>query len=197
VGAQARSGAGIFRRHEARLELARGLLHHPRVLFLDEPTLGLDPQTRRHIWDYLTLLREREHLTIFLTTHYMDEAEHCDGIAVIDHGRLVAVDTPDGLKNALGGDLVVLSAQDNQAVADEVRARYGIDAALQGDEVRFHVASGERFLPDFVRQLRQPIASIGVRRPTLEDVFVHLTGHEIRDSELDAKEQLLRGMRRW
>jgi len=180
-----------------RLELARGLLHHPRVLFLDEPTLGLDPQTRRHIWDYLRALRESDNLTIFLTTHYMDEAENCGRIAIIDHGSIVAVDTPDGLKTAVGGDLVVLAAQDNAAAVREVAERYGIEAAERDGQVRFHVRSGEQFLPDFVRQFHQPLLSIGVRRPTLEDVFVQLTGHEIRDSELDAKEQLLRGMRGW
>ncbi len=180
-----------------RLELARGLLHHPRVLFLDEPTLGLDPQTRRHIWNYLSLLREREHLTIFLTTHYMDEAENCGRIAVIDHGTIIAIDTPDGHKRAIGGDLVVLSAKDNAAAAKEVSERYGAEAVEVDGQVRFHVRSGEEFLPDFVRQFSQPILSIGLRRPTLEDVFLHLTGHEIRDAELDAKEQLLQEMRRW
>ncbi|MGH2393613.1 MAG: ABC transporter ATP-binding protein, partial [Candidatus Limnocylindria bacterium] len=100
-----------------RLEIARGLLHHPKVLFLDEPTLGLDPQTRRLIWDYLRALREQEGLTIFLTTHYMDEAEHCDRIAVIDHGRIVGLDTPNGLKRSVGGDLVTIAAADNQAAA--------------------------------------------------------------------------------
>ena len=180
-----------------RLELARGLLHHPRVLFLDEPTLGLDPQTRRHIWDYLRRLREREHLTIFLTTHYMDEAENCQRIAVIDHGRIVALDTPEGLKDQVGGDLVFLSARDNAAAAGEVRERYGLDVREQDGQVSFHVRSGEQFLPDFVRGFSQPILSIGVRRPTLEDVFLHLTGHEIRDSELDAKDQFLNEMRGW
>ena len=180
-----------------RLELARGLLHHPHVLFLDEPTLGLDPQTRQHIWSYLGALREREGLTIFLTTHYMDEAENCSRIAVIDHGAIVALDTPDGLKNAMGGDLVVLVTKDNPAAAREIAARYGIEPTEQDGQVRFHVRSGEEFLPDFVRQFDQPMVSIGVRRPTLDDVFLHLTGHEIRDSEPDAREQMMHRMRRW
>ena len=180
-----------------RLELARGLLHHPRVLFLDEPTLGLDPQTRQHIWTYLTALREREGLTIFLTTHYMDEAENCGRIAVIDHGAIIALDTPDGLKNAMGGDLVVLGTPDNAAAMREITARYGLQPTVQDGQVRFHVRSGEEFLPDFVRQFGQPMTSIGVRRPTLEDVFLHVTGHEIRDTEADAREQLMGGMRRW
>ncbi len=180
-----------------RLEIARGLLHLPRILFLDEPTLGLDPQTRKHIWDYLIDLREREHLTIFLTTHYMDEAENCGRIAVIDHGHIVAMDSPDGLKNAVGGDLVVFSTADNQAAAQLVHDRYHVEPQLQDGQVRFHVASGETFLPDFVREFPQRLLSVGVRRPTLEDVFLSVTGHEIRDAELDAKDLMLQNMQRW
>jgi len=180
-----------------RLEIARGLLHHPKVLFLDEPTLGLDPQTRKHIWDYLLELREREHLTIFLTTHYMDEAENCGRIAIIDHGSIVAIDSPDRLKNAVGGDLVTFSTADNEAAAGVVRDRYGVEPAIQDGHVRFQVASGEQFLPDFVREFPQRLLSVGLRRPTLEDVFLSLTGHEIRDAELDAKDLMLKGMLRW
>jgi len=180
-----------------RLEIARGLLHHPRVLFLDEPTLGLDPQTRRHIWNYLHQLRVQEHLTIFLTTHYMDEAENCGRIAVIDHGSIVALDTPDGLKDAVGGDLVTFSTVDNATAASVVRERYHVVPVVQDGQVRFHIAAGETFLPDFVRTFPQRLLSVGLRRPTLDDVFLTLTGHEIRDSELDAKDLLLQGMGRW
>ena len=180
-----------------RLEIARGLLHHPRVLFLDEPTLGLDPQTRRHIWNYLHQLRAEEHLTIFLTTHYMDEAENCGRIAVIDHGSIVALDTPDGLKDAVGGDLVTFSTVDNATAASVVRERYHVEPVVQDGQVRFHIAAGETFLPDFVRTFPQRLLSVGLRRPTLDDVFLTLTGHEIRDSELDAKDLLLQGMGRW
>jgi ABC-2 type transport system ATP-binding protein len=180
-----------------RLEIARGLLHHPRVLFLDEPTLGLDPQTRRHIWNYLHQLRVQEHLTIFLTTHYMDEAENCGRIAVIDHGSIVALDTPDGLKDAVGGDLVTFSTADNASAASVIRERYHVEPVVQDGQVRFHIAAGETFLPDFVRTFPQRLLSVGLRRPTLDDVFLTLTGHEIRDSELDAKDLLLQGMGRW
>jgi len=168
-----------------RLEIARGLLHHPRVLFLDEPTLGLDPQTRRHIWNYLHQLRVQEHLTIFLTTHYMDEAENCGRIAVIDHGSIVALDTPDGLKDAVGGDLVTFSTADNASAASVIRERYHVEPVVQDGQVRFHIAAGETFLPDFVRTFPQRLLSVGLRRPTLDDVFLTLTGHEIRDSELE------------
>jgi len=180
-----------------RLEIARGLLHHPRVLFLDEPTLGLDPQTRRHIWDYLNELRRREGLTIFLTTHYMDEAENCGRIAIVDHGSIVALDTPDGLKDKVGGDVVTIATADNQAAADAIRGTYKIEPILQDGVVRFHVPAGETFLPDFVLRFPQRLLSVGLRRPTLDDVFLAMTGREIRDSELDERDQMLQGMRGW
>jgi ABC-2 type transport system ATP-binding protein len=180
-----------------RLEIARGLVHHPRVLFLDEPTIGLDPQTRRHIWDYLLRLREQEQLTIFLTTQYLDEAENCDRIAIIDRGEIVALDTPDGLKRAVGGDLVTFTAPDGAAAAAEVRARYGAEPVVQNGKVRFHVPAGDTFLPDFVRSFPHQLQSVSLERPSLEDVFITLTGHEIRDAELDAREQLLHGAGRW
>ncbi|HSM38306.1 MAG TPA: ATP-binding cassette domain-containing protein [Candidatus Limnocylindrales bacterium] len=179
-----------------RLEIARGLLHHPKVLFLDEPTLGLDPQTRRHIWDYLLRLREQEGLTIFLTTHYMDEAEYSDRIAVIDHGDIVGLDTPDGLKRSVGGDVVTLEVADGAAASSEIHARYGLDASASNGTLSFSVAEGREFLPDFVKTFSQPIHAIEVRRPTLEDVFLHLTGREIRDEELDGQAQMLQGMAR-
>jgi ABC-2 type transport system ATP-binding protein len=164
-----------------RLEIARGLLHHPRVLFLDEPTLGLDPQTRRRIWEYLAELRARDGITIFLTTHYMDEAEHCDRIAVIDHGRIVALDSPANLKSAVGGDLITIATAYGEAAALEVRSRYGVSPVVANGTISFQVPAGESFLPEFVRSFGQPMEAIGLRRPTLDDVFLHLTGREIRD----------------
>lgn len=169
-----------------RLELVRGLLHRPRVLFLDEPTLGLDPQTRRHIWEYIHTLRQQERLTIFLTTHYMDEAENCDRIAIIDYGRIVALDTPDNHKDSLGGDLVTLKAEDNEAAVFELKERYNLSPEMQNGAVSFCVPQGERFLPDFVRGFRSRLLSISVRRPTLDDVFLRLTGHAIREQEADS-----------
>jgi ABC-2 type transport system ATP-binding protein len=164
-----------------RLEIARGLLHGPRVLFLDEPTLGLDPQTRRRIWDYVGELRERERVTIFLTTHYMDEAEQCERIAIIDHGEIVALDAPSGLKGTVGGDLVTITTRDREAAAAELRDRWRIQPTVEDGTVSFQVPAGEAFLPEFVRGFGQPMDAIGLRRPTLDDVFLHLTGHEIRD----------------
>ena len=179
-----------------RLEIARGLLHHPRVLFLDEPTLGLDPQTRRSIWNYLLELRERENLTIFLTTHYMDEAENADRIAVIDHGEIQALDTPARLKSGVGGDLVTVGTPDLDAAAAEIAERYDIEATRHDDTLTFHVDGGETFLPEFVRRFSQPVASIGLRKPTLDDVFLEVTGHQIRDEEVSAYDQMVQGMGR-
>jgi len=173
-----------------RLELARGLLHRPRVLFLDEPTLGLDPQTRRHIWEYIHTLRQQERLTIFLTTHYMDEAENCDRIAIIDYGRIVALDTPDNHKDSLGGDLVTLKAEDNGAAVLELKERYNLSPEIQNGVVSFCVPQGEKFLPDFVRGFRSRLLSISVRRPTLDDVFLRLTGRAIREQEADSMGQM-------
>jgi ABC-2 type transport system ATP-binding protein len=173
-----------------RLELARGLLHRPRVLFLDEPTLGLDPQTRRHIWEYILTLREQEKLTIFLTTHYMDEAENCDRIAIIDYGKVIALDTPDNHKDALGGDLVTLQSENNEAALLELKERYKLSPELRNGTISFCVQQGEKFLPGFVRGFKNSIVSIGVHRPTLDDVFLRLTGHAIREQEADAMDPM-------
>lgn len=171
-----------------RLEVARGLLHRPRVLFLDEPTLGLDPQTRRHIWDYLRELRDRERVTIFMTTHYMDEAENCDRVAIMDEGDIVALDTPEELKGLVGGDIVTAWTSDNKdAIAKlerafEVEPRHGPDG-----ELILEVPSGDSFIPKMMAHLangQRPIQvqSVSLRRPTLEDVFIKLTGRAIREA---------------
>ena len=178
-----------------RLEIVRGLIHHPRVLFLDEPTLGLDPQTRRYIWDYVEDIRVKENLTIFLTTHYMDEAEHCDRIAVIDDGNIVAIDTPDKLKDGVGGDLVMIRATDNEAAAKELGENWSLESETQDDIVKFSVPKGEEFLPEFVRNFKGELLSINVRRPTLDDVFLSLTGRDIRDEEVDESAQLKQSLK--
>jgi ABC-2 type transport system ATP-binding protein len=167
-----------------RLELARGLLHYPKVLFLDEPTLGLDPQTRNHIWEYVIQLQKQEGTTVFLTTHYMDEAEKANRIAIIDHGKLVAMDTPDGLKHMVGKDIVTLRTGDNGKAAEEIKSRYGAEARVDGDQLNFSVENGEEFLPKFIKDFGVNIASISLRHPTLEDVFLKLTGREIREEEV-------------
>ena len=173
-----------------RLEIARGLLHDPRVLFLDEPTLGLDPQTRRHIWDYILALRQQNNLTIFLTTHYMDEAENSDRISIIDQGHIIALDTPDKLKDALGGDVVTLKAEDNDAAALELKEKYQLSPVIQNGIITFSIPQGEKFLPKLMDSFQSHLLSIGIRRPTLDDVFLKLTGRAIREEEGGAKEQM-------
>jgi len=163
-----------------RLEIVRGLLHHPRVLFLDEPSIGLDPQTRHAIWKYLADLRRRENLTIFLTTHYMEEAEICDRIAIMDHGVIAAMDTPQALKARVGGDVITLNAADNAALLRELRERYRLDAVLEGDRVRCTVAGGQEWLPQFARESGQHLLSMSMRGPTLDDVFLKITGAAMR-----------------
>lgn len=169
-----------------RLEIARGLLHSPEILFLDEPTLGLDPQTRSHIWNYLHKLREEHRITIFLTTHYMDEAENCDSIAIIDHGEIIASGTPEGLKKRVGGDIIHLQTDDSKRAMEFIREVYGYDVSNGGNGVSFEVDRGEEFLPAFIKKANFEINSVGVRRPTLEDVFLKLTGHAIREESGDA-----------
>ncbi|MDX1567783.1 MAG: ATP-binding cassette domain-containing protein [Longimicrobiales bacterium] len=164
-----------------RLEIARGLLHRPRVLFLDEPTLGLDPQTRRRIWEYVVGLRDREGVTVFFTTHYMDEAEHSDRIAIIDHGRIVALDTPDRLKDRVGGDIVTLTTDDDDAAIRELREGWELDPRRTDGAISFPVSRGREWLPEFVKEFSQRIVSIGVHRPTLDDVFIEITGRAMRE----------------
>ncbi|HHW15597.1 MAG TPA: ATP-binding cassette domain-containing protein [Firmicutes bacterium] len=169
-----------------RLEIARGLLHHPKVLFLDEPTVGLDPQTRAHIWQYIHEIRRREGMTIFLTTHYMDEAENCDRIAIIDHGEIVALDTPAALKRLVGGDLITVRSDDDDQLAAELQADFGVTPVRTPEGLRFEVQNGEEFIPRFVTSEHGRIKAISLRKPTLDDVFLKLTGREIREENVSA-----------
>ncbi len=168
-----------------RLEIARGLMHSPRVLFLDEPTIGLDPQTRRSIWDYIRELKEREEITIFMTTHYMDEAEWCDRIAIMDHGEIVALDAPEALKGGVGTDRVAIQTDDNAAAIAALARQFGIEAKLSEGAVAFGVPAGEEFVPRLFAEFELPIRSVSVSRPTLDDVFMSYTGSTIRDAEED------------
>ena len=170
-----------------RLELARGLLHYPKVLFLDEPTLGLDPQTRHRLWDFILELRKKEGTTVFLTTHYMDEAEYASRIAVMDYGKLIALDTPRALKGTVGGDMISLSTADNNKAQAELKERYQIEAKSDGEQLTFEIANGDRFIPTLTRELKTEILSISLRRPTLEDVFLKLTGHGLRDEAVKSE----------
>ena len=169
-----------------RLEIARGLMHSPRVLFLDEPTIGLDPQTRRSIWSYIRELKQREEITIFMTTHYMDEAEWCDRIAIMDHGQIVALDTPERLKAKIGEDRVSIHVDDDDAAIAALQERFGIEARISEGAVMFGVPAGEEFVPRLFAELGVPIKAVNVSRPTLDDVFMSFTGTTIRDAEEDA-----------
>ncbi len=166
-----------------RLEIARGLMHSPRVLFLDEPTIGLDPQTRRLIWNYIRELKEQEEITIFMTTHYMDEAEWCERIAIMDHGQIVALDSPEKLKAEVGTDRVVIHTDDDEAAIAALKERFGLDAQIVEGAVTFGVPEGEQFVPRLFAELGIPIRAVHVSRPTLDDVFMSYTGTSIRDAE--------------
>jgi ABC-2 type transport system ATP-binding protein len=182
-----------------RLEIARGLLHSPRVLFLDEPTVGLDPQTRSSIWGYIRELKEREDITIFLTTHYMDEAEYCDRIAIMDRGRIIVVDTPEALKASVGRDRVQIATDDDAAAIAALRDRFGLEATVAEGQVTFAVEGGGQFVPRLFAELGVPIRSVSVSRPSLDDVFMSYTGTTIRDAEAsssDAGRQFARMMAR-
>jgi ABC-2 type transport system ATP-binding protein len=168
-----------------RLEIARGLMHSPRVLFLDEPTIGLDPQTRRSIWTYIRELKEREEITIFMTTHYMDEAEWCDRIAIMDHGEVVALDSPAALKAGVGTDRVTIHTDDNDKAIEAIERQFGVEAKLSEGAVAFGVPAGEEFVPRLFAEFEMPIRSVSVSRPTLDDVFMSYTGTTIRDAEED------------
>jgi ABC-2 type transport system ATP-binding protein len=164
-----------------RLEIARGLLHDPKVLFLDEPTIGLDVQTRNAIWTHVRGLREQVGTTVFMTTHYMAEAENCDRIAIVDRGRIQAIDSPAALKRSIGGDTVVVSGDD--ALAGDIESRYGVSTRRSGADVSFQIAAGAEFVPHLVADFGGRIKAVQVKPPTLDDVFLTLTGRAIRAEE--------------
>jgi ABC-2 type transport system ATP-binding protein len=166
-----------------RLEIARGLMHSPRVLFLDEPTVGLDPQTRSSIWNYIRELKQAEDITIFLTTHYMDEAEYCDRIAIMDQGRIIALDTPEALKASIGKDRVQIRTDDDPAAIQALADSFGVTATMAEGAVTFPVEQGEAFVPRLFAEMPVPIRAVSVARPTLDDVFMSYTGTTIRDAE--------------
>ena len=179
-----------------RLEIARGLLHYPKVLFLDEPTIGLDPQTRNYIWEYIEGLKKREGITIFLTTHYMEEAEHCDRIAVIDLGKIITLDTPEVLKDNVGGDVIRLKTEDDDEAEEELTRRFPDLEMMTDPECKlcFKMEKGEEFIPALIRDFGTKIISVSIHRPTLDDVFLQLTGKEIRDEGADGLANLRFGM---
>jgi ABC-2 type transport system ATP-binding protein len=178
-----------------RLEIARGLLHHPKVLFLDEPTVGLDPQTRNAIWEHVRRLRDEVGITVFMTTHYMDEAENCDRIAIIDHGKIQALDTPVALKRRIGGDKVIVTG--DEALQHDIAARYGVVVQQVGEELHFQVPHGAEFVPRVVIDFNSRIRSILVKQPSLDDVFLQLTGRVIREEEGTTLDRMRQARKMW
>jgi ABC-2 type transport system ATP-binding protein len=163
---------------QRRVELAKGLIHAPSVLLLDEPTTGLDPGARRDVWEHLRVLRKAEGATVLVTTHLMEEAEKCDRLAILNEGKLVALGTPTQLRAEIGGDVVVLEAADPDSLAARIKLRFGANAAVFGDnKVRLEIANGHRFAASVVEAFGNEITSLTVSKPTLEDVFIDRTGH--------------------
>ena len=162
---------------QRRLELAKGLLHHPSVLLLDEPTTGLDPGARRDLWQYLQILRDEENVTVLVTTHLMEEAERCDRLAIYAEGKIVALGTPAALKSEIGGDIILLETGQPEVLAQHIHQRFGLDAAVLDNRVRLEIENGHRFVTDVVEAFPGEIEGVSVHKPSLEDVFIRRTGH--------------------
>jgi ABC-2 type transport system ATP-binding protein len=179
-----------------RLEIGRGLIHHPQVLFLDEPTLGLDTQTRRRIWEYIREMNRTGKVTIILTTHYMEEADYlCDRIAIIDHGKIVALDAPERLKDILGGDVISLEIDgDGERLVNRIQEMPEVRSIKEhGHELTLTVEQGERRVPELVsaaQSVGTQVLSVRLRKPSLEDVFLHFTGRTMREKEVSHNEQM-------
>jgi ABC-2 type transport system ATP-binding protein len=162
---------------QRRLELAKGLLHGPRVLLLDEPTTGLDPGARRDLWQYLRILRDEEHVSMLVTTHLMEEAERCDRLVILNEGQVVAVGTPAELKREIGGDVIVLESKEPEALALRIRSRFNLDSRAIGTQVRLEKENGHRFITELMESFPGEIDAISIAKPSLEDVFIRRTGH--------------------
>jgi daunorubicin resistance ABC transporter ATP-binding subunit len=178
-----------------RLEIARGFIHHPKVLFLDEPTIGLDPQTRRKIWSYITRLNKEKNLSIILTTHYMEEADElCDRIAIIDHGKIIKMGTPEGLKSSFGGDVIRIGTKEKKELHTLLKKVSGIKNIKESETgIEISGNDGSRLMPIIAKAANKnklEIDYMTVKRPTLEDVFIGLTGRDIRDESASSKDVL-------
>jgi len=178
-----------------RLEIARGLLHEPKILFLDEPTLGLDPQTRNRLWEYIEKLNKDKGITIILTTHYMEEADKlCGNVAIIDHGKIIALDSPENLKQKIGGDVISIESFNSGELYSKLKALDWIKhTELHNGVVTIHLANAEKRVAELVSLAQKnkiSIISISIHKPTLEDVFLHFTGRTIREQEADSKDNM-------
>ena len=172
---------------QRRVELAKGIMHHPSVLLLDEPTTGLDPGARIDLWQYLKILRDEEHVSVLITTHLMEEAERCDRLAILHEGRLVALGTPAELKSEIGGDVMVIEASKPESLAIRLGSRFGVEAKIVDGKLRLERASGHRFATEVVEAFPGEIESISVSKPTLEDVFIRRTGHRFWSERIDVE----------
>jgi ABC-2 type transport system ATP-binding protein len=196
---QVKTYSGGMRR---RLEIARGLMHYPKLLFLDEPTLGLDLQTRRHVWDYIRKLKAEHDVTIILTTHYLEEADStCDRIAIIDHGRIIALDTPEALKNSLGGDVIVVTTADAPALASALKGLDWVKSAKSDDgSLTLTVRNGEKRMVDLFDVANRNgvrLDSVRLHKPTLDDVFLQYTGRSIREEQASPKDAMRMRRKAW
>ena len=172
---------------QRRLELAKGLLHGPRVLLLDEPTTGLDPGARRDVWQYLRILRDQERVTVLVTTHLMEEAERSDRVAILNQGKLVALGTPTELKQEIGGDVIVLETAQPESLGSRIRARFPVEARIVGKQVRIEKDHGHRFVTDLVEAFPGEIDAVSISKPSLEDVFIDRTGHRFWSDQENAQ----------
>lgn len=178
-----------------RLEVARGLMHSPKVLFLDEPTLGLDPQTRANLWEFITELPLKSNVTVFMTTHYMEEAEVCNRIAIIDKGKIIAIGSPEELKKTIGGDVIYIKTTDNKKAKEEIEGTFGLTVSEKGEELFLTTLRGDTCIPDIIRAIGERVLSVRLQRPTLNDVFLKITGREIRAEEVGASDTMREAVR--
>ncbi|HEX8813831.1 MAG TPA: ATP-binding cassette domain-containing protein [Terracidiphilus sp.] len=175
---------------QRRLELAKGLLHHPSVLLLDEPTTGLDPGARRDLWQYLEMLRDEERVTVLVTTHLMEDAEHCDQLAIYASGSVVALGTPAELKSEIGGDVILLESEQPESLSQHIEQRFGLRPTVIDNRVRLEIENGHRFVTDVVEAFPGEIKGVSVHKPSLEDVFIRRTGHRFWTEETSVEDEV-------
>lgn len=178
-----------------RLEVARAIIHQPKVLFLDEPTLGLDPQSRTNLWEFISELPKRHDVTIFMTTHYMEEAEICDNIAIIDKGKIIAQGSPEELKKMIGGDIIYLKTRNNRRAIDDIKKILNLHADEKNGEIFIPVSKGDACIPRLIETLEDMVLSVRLQRPTLNDVFLKLTGKAIRPETVSGGDELKESIR--
>lgn len=178
-----------------RLEVARGLIHRPKLLFLDEPTLGLDPQTRNNLWEFIVKLPQKHDVTIFMTTHYMEEAEVCDRIAIIDRGEIISMGTTDELKKTVGGDVIYIRTSDNNKAKQEIENLFSLEVSEKDSELFLTTLKGDSCIPEIIKTIGEKVLSVRLQRPTLNDVFLKLTGRKIRDNHISSGDSMIEDIR--